>query len=53
VNEATSNPTTNPAIDGTIGNPTTTPAIDGTIGPAGTNPNDSPSFVVVNYIIKT
>jgi hypothetical protein len=35
-----------------MGNPTTHPGINGTIGAAGTA-NDSPAYLVVNYIIKT
>lgn len=49
----TGNPTTSPAITGSVGNNSTSPAIDGTIGPAGTNPIDSPAYQVFNYIIKT
>jgi hypothetical protein len=34
------------------GNNLTSPAIDGTIGAAG-GTNDTPSYLTVNYIIKT
>lgn len=37
----------------TVGNPTSYPIIAGTIGPGGTNPVDTPSFIILNYIIKT
>lgn len=36
----------------TVGNPTSNPAIAGTIGPAGA-PADGPAYLTVNYIIKT
>jgi microcystin-dependent protein len=36
----------------TIGNPTTHPAINGTIGPGGSRPTDSAAFLVLKYIIK-
>jgi microcystin-dependent protein len=37
----------------TVGNPTSLPAIGGTIGPGGTAANDAPSYLVINWIIKT
>lgn len=44
-NFSISNPTTLPNLNGTI-----TPG--GTIGPAGTNANDTPPYLVLNFIIK-
>jgi microcystin-dependent protein len=40
-------------ISVSVGNPTSNPAVSGTIGPSGTNPNDAPAYLVLNYIIKT
>jgi microcystin-dependent protein len=54
VSRPSDNPTSNPAISGTVDNPTSNPAIGGTltVGPSGTA-NDAPAYVVVNFIIKT
>lgn len=42
---------TSVTIGGAIGNPTTNPAIDGTIGPSGTNPVDAPAYLVLKAFI--
>lgn len=36
----------------TVGNPTTNPAIGGSIGPGGTLPIDRPAYLTLNYIIS-
>lgn len=43
----------NLSITGDTGNPTTHPALGGTIGVSGTRPTDVVPFFVGNYIIKT
>jgi microcystin-dependent protein len=40
------------AIAGNTGNPTTLPAVPGTIGPGGTRPTDSGAFIVCSKIGK-
>jgi microcystin-dependent protein len=37
---------------GSVGNPTSNPAINGSIGPGGSRPTDTPAYVTLNYIIK-
>jgi hypothetical protein len=45
--------TSNSATTGiTIGNPTTNPAIAGTIGPGGTRPTDTPAYITFILIAK-
>jgi microcystin-dependent protein len=48
----TTGPVYNSTTGISVGNPTSNPAINGTIGAAGTA-SDAPAYLVVNYIIKT